>query len=119
MLLHIGGAFGNLEPIGKRMKIQEMRPGVLQLNRRVEAERRDNLFEILADQAEPDRPDNVPGPVILSELDQPCWSVVSFDRLEASGLSYEQASALLRTLDVRGVTGLCVVTDTAGRRLKS
>lgn len=96
------------------MKIQEMRPGVLQLNRKLEAERREDLFDIPDTEPPPD-----PAPIMSSELDQPCWSVVSFDRREAAGLSYRQASDLVGILDGRGISGLCVVTDDAALRLKS
>ena len=101
------------------MKIQEMRPGVLQLNRRLEAERREDLFDMLADQEDPQPPVDKPTPVITSELDRPCWSVVSFDRREAAGLSYERALNVIKVLDDRGIAGLCIVTDEAAGRLKS
>ena len=99
------------------MKIQEMRPGVLQLNMRLAAERRDDLFDILAHHDDPE-PLGEPAPIMSSELDQPRWSVVSFDRREASGLSYDQAFDLVSDLDGRGIAGLCIVTDDAARRLK-
>jgi hypothetical protein len=116
-LLHTARAFDNLELIGKCMKIQEMRPGVLQLNRRLEEVRQEVFFDEPADQEQP--PADEPAPVISSELDEPCWSVVSFDRREAAGLSYDQAFDLVSALDGRGIAGLCIVTDEAARRLKS
>ncbi len=100
------------------MKIQEMRPGVLHLNKRLEAERREDFFDIFASERATDAPVERTAPLILSELDQPRWSVVSFDRREAGGLSYSQALALLSDLDDRGVAGLCIVTDDAAERLK-
>ena len=100
------------------MKIQEMRPGLLHLNRRLAAEKREDLFEFFSSSDEPEEAVDSAAPLILSELDQPRWSVVSFERREASGLAYRQAAALLQDLDSRGVTGLCIITDDAADRVK-
>jgi hypothetical protein len=55
----------------------------------------------------------------FSELDEAIWSVISFDRIEASSLSYPDASLKIAELDANGVNGLCIVTDAAaGRTLK-
>ena len=54
-----------------------------------------------------------------SELDEPIWSVVSFERVEANGLGYAEADRLLSELDDRGVPGLCIVTDEAASRIKT
>ncbi len=98
------------------MKIQQMRPGVLHLHKRIENGRQEEPFDILAD----DEPSaRAFSPVIASELDQRCWSVVSFDRLESGSLSYPEAAAVMRDLDERGVSGLCIITDAAAERLKS
>lgn len=51
-----------------------------------------------------------------SELDLPLWSVVSFDKLEGSNLTYATAYNLLEELDSRKVAGLCLVTDEAASR---
>lgn len=51
-----------------------------------------------------------------SELDLPQWSVVSFDKLEGSGLNYSSAYDLLEELETRRVAGLCLVTDEAASR---
>ena len=56
---------------------------------------------------------------ILSELDQPRWSVVSFDIREASGLTYAEAIKLLAEKEAAGVYGLCIVTDEAATRVGS
>lgn len=48
-----------------------------------------------------------------SELDLPQWSVVSFDKCEASGLDYGSAAKLMAEKEAAGVYGLCVVTDEA------
>lgn len=49
----------------------------------------------------------------VSELDQPVWSVVSFDRAEATGLTYADAAKKLAELEQQNVPGLCIVTDEA------
>lgn len=94
------------------MKIQEMRSGISLLNKKTEGEGRENAFGTAAAPA-PEletRPD--PG----CELDEPLWSLVSFDKREAGGLTYRQASALMTALDAHGINGLCIVTDEAAKR---
>ena len=54
-----------------------------------------------------------------SELDLPQWSVVSFDKCEASGLTYISAAKLMSEKDAAGVYGLCIVTDEAAMRIRS
>ena len=99
------------------MKIQEMRSGILHLNRKMENERRDNILDLprvsepLAEPILPSAPD--------SELNEPRWSVISFERREAGGLTYDQSAALLFELDAHGVAGLCIVTDDAAARLRN
>lgn len=52
-----------------------------------------------------------------SELDAPLWSVVSFEGIEAGGLTYVGAREKLAELDAKRVTGLCIVTNHAAGRL--
>ena len=52
-----------------------------------------------------------------SELDLPMWSVVSFDKCEASGLTYAAASKLMVEKEAARVYGLCIVTDEAAERV--
>ncbi|MEO8573701.1 MAG: hypothetical protein ABI481_07010 [Pyrinomonadaceae bacterium] len=54
---------------------------------------------------------------IVSELDQPRWSVVSFDACESSGLTYQAAAKVLAEKEAAGVYGLCIVTDEAASRV--
>lgn len=54
---------------------------------------------------------------LMSELEEPRWSVVSFDRIEAGGLTYRQAAELMILLDSHKLTGLCVVSDEAAARM--
>lgn len=51
------------------------------------------------------------------ELDEPLWSVVSFDQREAGGLTYAQAILLLTELDANNINGLCIITDAAAERI--
>ena len=51
-----------------------------------------------------------------SDLDEPRWSVVSFDKREAGGLKYDEALDVMSELDSHNVRGLCLVTDEAGQR---
>lgn len=52
-----------------------------------------------------------------SELAEPRWSVVSFERVEGSGLNYDDAVALIRLREAEGAAGLCLVSDAAAKRM--
>jgi hypothetical protein len=78
----------------------------------MESEVRDNVFEMRRID-ETDLP-----PANASDLDEPRWSVVSFDQREASGLTYHQAVELITELDSHSVAGLCLVTDEAASRMR-
>lgn len=52
-----------------------------------------------------------------SELEQPRWAVISFERREGSELTYSQAVNLLKELESRKVTGLAIVTDEAAAKI--
>jgi len=54
-----------------------------------------------------------------SELALPRWSLVSFDRCEASGLAYAAAVKLMAEKEAAGVYGLCIVTDEAARKVNA
>lgn len=51
------------------------------------------------------------------ELREARWSVVSFDKCEAGGLTYLQAQEKMEELLGRSVYGLCIVTDEAAGRV--
>ena len=53
----------------------------------------------------------------MNELEEPRWAVISFERRERSGLTYQQAARLLSELDSRRVAGLAVVTDEAAAKI--
>ena len=53
-----------------------------------------------------------------SELDLTQWSLVSFDAIEGSSLTYAQAVSLLDEKEAAGVYGLCILTDAAANRMR-
>ena len=64
--------------------------------------------------AEKKSTDNVNSP---SELSEPIWSVVTYETVAASNLSYDEAKDLAEKLKNERVSGLCIVTDEAARKL--
>ena len=99
------------------MRIQEMKAGLLHLRKKVES-------ETVSHEQQPQPPAFIEPEVReaapeLNELEQPRWSVVSFDQMEAGGLTHLQASKLMGELDSHGVAGLCIVTDEAAERMTS
>ncbi|HEX8285880.1 MAG TPA: hypothetical protein VF588_21160 [Pyrinomonadaceae bacterium] len=50
---------------------------------------------------------------MTSELNERRWAVLSERGREDSGLSYEEASALIARLRAEKLSGLCVITDRA------
>jgi hypothetical protein len=52
-----------------------------------------------------------------SELTEPRWSVISFEKSEASGLTYAEAEQKRVQLEAENVVGLCIVTDEAAERI--
>ncbi|MEP7076486.1 MAG: hypothetical protein ABI878_11815 [Acidobacteriota bacterium] len=53
----------------------------------------------------------------LDELERAMWSVISFEKREASGLIYKEAFRKLDELEKKGIAGLCIVTDTAALKV--
>ena len=51
------------------------------------------------------------------ELREAVWSVVSFDKCEASNLTYAEAEQKLGELEAQKVSGLCIVTDETAARI--
>jgi hypothetical protein len=101
------------------MRIQEMKSGLSHLKKRAVGEQSLVFFETPAERGafvEADTND-LAMQAPTCELDESCWSVVSFDKREASGLTYEQATMRMSELDSSGVAGLCIVTDSAGARM--
>ena len=99
------------------MRIQEMKSGLSHLKKKVGNERHENYFETLAVDEPTIEMETILPTEVDCELDDPRWSVVSFDKLEAGGLNYKQAAELLSGLDAHGVSGLCIITNEAASRL--
>ena len=53
----------------------------------------------------------------LSELALPRWSIVTFEGVAMSGLSYDEARELLGKLQKQNISGLCIVTEEAAARI--
>lgn len=56
---------------------------------------------------------------VVSELDQPIWSVISFERVERNDLKYSEAVLTMSGLEARGIPGLCIVTNETAGRIKT
>ena len=52
-----------------------------------------------------------------SELSEKIWSVVSFESVAASNLTYGEANAKLKELAEKNISGLCVITDEAAGKI--
>ena len=52
-----------------------------------------------------------------SELNEPRWSVVTFESCAASNLTYTEAAEKLKKLHAKKVSGLCIISDEAAERL--
>ncbi len=52
-----------------------------------------------------------------SELNAPHWSVVSFETCLASSLTYDVAVKKMKHLKAKKVSGLCIITDEAAKRI--
>jgi hypothetical protein len=53
----------------------------------------------------------------MGELNEGRWAVMSERGCEAQSLTYAEALELERQLKGEGLSGLCVISDAAGRRL--
>jgi hypothetical protein len=51
------------------------------------------------------------------ELREAIWAVISFEKCEASGLTYAQAERKLSELEAQNISGLCIVTDEVAARI--
>jgi hypothetical protein len=67
--------------------------------------------------AVPVEDENVSTEDFPNELRLPVWSVISFDKREASGLTYAEAEQKLSELEAQKISGLCIVTDEVGARI--
>ncbi len=54
---------------------------------------------------------------LSSQLNEPCWSVVTYKSVAVSHLTYQEASQWAEDLKKQGISGLCVVTDEVAARV--
>lgn len=54
-----------------------------------------------------------------SELAEQRWSVVTYESVAVSDLTYEEALEWVRKLDEQKISGLCIVTDDAAARIRN
>ncbi len=52
-----------------------------------------------------------------NELREAFWSVISFEKCEASSLTYAEAEQKMWELETQNVSGLCIVTDEVAARI--
>lgn len=52
-----------------------------------------------------------------SELNEPRWSVISFEICAAKSLTYAEAEQKMKELEEANVSGLCIVTDETAERI--
>lgn len=98
------------------MRIQEMKSGMTHLRKKVADAEQDNFFEQPEARDVSFEEETTATPTVDCDLEEPCWSVISFDRIEAGGMTYEQAVRLVVALNAAGVPGLCLITDAAAQR---
>ena len=56
--------------------------------------------------------------LLMGELEQRQWAVLSEDGCEAAGLTYDEALELVRGLEEDKSNGLCIISDEAARRIR-
>ena len=99
------------------MRIQEMRSGISHLKKKMGSNGGENYLSLAAAREALARDEELVGASQDCDLDDARWSLVSFDRREAGGLTYAQAVHLMSELDALDVPGLCIVTDEAAGKL--
>ena len=100
------------------MRIQEMKSGLVHLKKGGGEEAHNVFYGVAAAHALAQAPEGESSfENDRCELDEPRWSVVSFGRREASGLTHREATDLMGELYRRGVAGLCIVTDEGAARV--
>ena len=99
------------------MRIQEMRFGIARMRKKADVPG-DVLSEIrsMIETDQVQMPEQVFPHDPQSELEETRWAILSFDRIEATGLTYPQAAHWINELELQGKTGLCLVTDEAAAR---
>lgn len=83
--------------------------------RTIKAEPAEEPCEMLHEVGQKEAEERIPA----SELEERCWAVVSFERVEISRLTHAQANEAMSELSTRGVAGLCLVTMDVASRVRS
>lgn len=97
--------------VALNVRIEEMRSGIEHLRKKVhETDQENNALP------EPAVRETDRTPALACDLDVGEWSVVSFDEIEAGGLTYSQAVNLVAELEASNIPGLCIITDNAARK---
>lgn len=96
-----------------------MKSGISHLKKKMGSDGGDSYLSLAAAREALARDEMRLVPAQTSDLDEPRWSLISFDRREAGGLTYVQAVHLMSELDALDVPGLCIVTDTAAGKLET
>jgi len=73
------------------------------------------------DQESPEQQQSVPKDKnvkkAINELQEPQWSVISFESCAGSGFTYDEAVEKMAELAKKKIYGLCVVTDDSAGRI--
>jgi len=73
------------------------------------------------DQESPEQQQSVPKDTnvkkAINELQEPQWSVISFESCAGSGFTYDEAVEKMAELAKKEIYGLCVVTDDSAGRI--
>lgn len=54
-----------------------------------------------------------------SEFSKRRWSVVTYESVAVSNLTYDEAAEWVKKLDAQKISGLCIVTDEAAARIRN
>ena len=54
-----------------------------------------------------------------SELNKPCWSIISFEKQQAKNLTYNEALKKINKLKKQNISGLCIITNEAAERISN
>lgn len=76
------------------------------------------LSEMEVRDAENQTEENLPE-IKASEFSERCWSVVTYESVAVSNLTYSEALDWVRKLDEQKMSGLCIVTDEAAARIRN
>jgi len=61
--------------------------------------------------------ENLSTDAIASELNEPRWSVATYESVAFSGLTYQEALEWVEKLETQKISGICIITDEAAARI--